>query len=483
MAAITYKVHLDLDSNELQNAVLQPLTGAPTGVEGRLYYDSTAGDKRGYIYDGTAWTPFGWANKAYGQITLGTTTNPGDTWSLNATSITGQTELLSGLLDTDEMVISDGGVLKRIDLSVLKTYINAAAGTFSSFDIAGDTGTDTITDAETVTFTGGTGIVTAVTTGVVTYSLDFSELTDKITAIAGTTEFILQDGVTESRKAASEIGLQFFDNSVSAFSTTVGTVTSVGISGAEFSIGSSPITTSGTITLALATAGVANSKLATMAANTVKANATPGVASPTDVSIAANQVLGRLAGNIVGISIIDDDTMAAATASNLATSESIVAYVNSQIIGGMKYKGAFDPTAGAGAGSPDLDTITSEIGDTYTVTVAGTYTFTTGSAVLEIGDMLIAEADGVLNDVASWTIVNRNIENTIDSYFTLIGNGVLTTFTVTHNLNNVDATVRVIDDTSKAQILCDTRNTSANTVTVNVNTAPTSNQYRVIVQG
>ena len=39
--------------------------------------------------------------------------------------ITGATELTSGLADADELVLSDGGVLKRMDISVLKTYMQA----------------------------------------------------------------------------------------------------------------------------------------------------------------------------------------------------------------------------------------------------------------------------------------------------------------------------------------------------------------------
>jgi len=45
-----------------------------------------------------------------------------------------------------------------------------------------------------------------------TLSLDFSELTDMTGDISGTTEFILQNGTTESRKAASEIKLSNFNN-------------------------------------------------------------------------------------------------------------------------------------------------------------------------------------------------------------------------------------------------------------------------------
>jgi hypothetical protein len=69
---------------------------------------------------------------------------------------------------------------------------------------------------------GSTGDVDAVYSGVglsgggdfgsLTLNLDFSELTDMTADISGTTEFILQDGSTESRKAASEIKLSAFNN-------------------------------------------------------------------------------------------------------------------------------------------------------------------------------------------------------------------------------------------------------------------------------
>ena len=107
--------------------------------------------------------------------------------------------------------------------------------------------------------------------------------------------------------------------------------------------------------------------------------------------------------------IIDEDTMSSNSVAHVPTQQSVKAYVDTAVASGVTYKGAFDPTAGAGAGSPDLDTITSEVGDMYTVTVAGTYNWTTGSAILEVGDVLIAEGDGVLNNVADWTIVQQNL--------------------------------------------------------------------------
>lgn len=44
---------------------------------------------------------------------------------LNNNVISGQTELASGLVSTDELAISDDGVLKRMDVSVLQTYLQS----------------------------------------------------------------------------------------------------------------------------------------------------------------------------------------------------------------------------------------------------------------------------------------------------------------------------------------------------------------------
>jgi len=51
---------------------------------------------------------------------------------LNDNVISGQTELASGLADTDELIVSDAGTVKRMDMSVVKTYLTSAG--FSSED-------------------------------------------------------------------------------------------------------------------------------------------------------------------------------------------------------------------------------------------------------------------------------------------------------------------------------------------------------------
>jgi len=103
--------------------------------------------------------------------------------------------------------------------------------------------------------------------------------------------------------------------------------------------------------------------------------------------------------------VINDDSMATASDTTLPTSDSVKQYVLSQITQNRSYKGGYD----AALNSPNLDTAPSgvTIGDTYTVTVAGTF-FTKS---LEVGDVIIAEQDDpTLLD--HWTIVNKDLDAT-----------------------------------------------------------------------
>jgi len=65
-----------------------------------------------------------------GALTIGANAVEGS--MLNTNAISGQTELASGLADTDELMVSDAGTLKRMDMSVVKTYLTNAG--FSSDD-------------------------------------------------------------------------------------------------------------------------------------------------------------------------------------------------------------------------------------------------------------------------------------------------------------------------------------------------------------
>ena len=166
----------------------------------------------------------------------GSTITSSGTFTVNV-DLSELTDMTETIVTGDEFVVLDDGAQKRKAASEipLSIFNNDSGFTSNTGDITG--------------VTAGTGLSGGGSSGAVTLALDFSELTDMTGAASGSTEFILQDSTTESRKAASEIGLSIFNND-SGFTTTSGTVTSVALSAGDLiDVSGSTITSSGTFTV------------------------------------------------------------------------------------------------------------------------------------------------------------------------------------------------------------------------------------------
>src|SRR6056300_1502686 len=136
-----------------------------------------------------------------------TTTFTNKTFDANGTgnSITNieVADLASGVLDTDLSSVSASDDTLA-SAKAIKAYVDSQV-TAIDVDIAGDTGTGAITDDETLTFTGGTGIDTTVSGNEVSFAIDSSvttntgsqTLTNKVINTASNTITVVEADISD----------------------------------------------------------------------------------------------------------------------------------------------------------------------------------------------------------------------------------------------------------------------------------------------
>jgi hypothetical protein len=118
------------------------------------------------------------------------------------------------------------------------------------------------------------------------------------------------------------------------------------------------------------------------------------------------------------------------------------------------------------------------------VQFSGAGTFTAGNGINITGNVIsaVVQASAGLSLSGSGLAIDTAI--VVRKYAASIGDGAATSYTVTHNLNTRDVQVTVYDNSSPyAEVVVDVQHATTNTITVLFSVAPTSNQYRVVVQG
>lgn len=114
------------------------------------------------------------------------------------------------------------------------------------------------------------------------------------------------------------------------------------------------------------------------------------------------------------------------------------------------------------------------------VQFSGAGTYSTGSGLTLVGTQFSA-VQGLGISIGTSIAINPTVVP--QKYSTSIGNASATSFAVTHNLNSTNVVVTIYDNSTFAVIYTDITITSVNAITVTFSTAPTSNQYTVVVIG
>jgi hypothetical protein len=362
---------------------------------------------------------------------------------LNDNVISGQTVALeSGLISTDEFLVSDGGTIKKMDTSVLEAYMQANLN-FSDGTVTGS-GTQNVIPKWS---SGGTGIQNSSisddgTTVTIGGNLDVQGTT---TTIDSTTVAIgdnMMKYAKDNTANASDIG--WYGKIVSSgtkypamfYDASEGVVTPI------FKLGIATTEPAGTGTIA--TKG------------TLDANLTGNVTGDVTGNVVGN-LTGNVTGNVSGSS--GSCTGNAATATILQNSR------NFSITG--------DITAAAiafnGSGNVALDaSIDANVVGASELNVSGN-----GTA----GQVLASDGDGTF----SWQSAGSNTQlATAAALIDVSAMGSNTTASFTHSLASKNLIVQIYDVTTGQLVYADVDHTSINAISVTFGATPT-NDIRVVV--
>jgi len=502
--------NIDLNSNELQNAVIQNLATDPVSgaEEGKVYFNTTAKELR--VYNGTVWEAVGLngvtADAAEINILDGATLS---TTELNY--VDGVTSAIQTQLDAKASASASPVITLAGDLSGSVTLTNLGNGTLTA-TIAADSvalGTDT-TGNYVATITGGTGVAsTAATSGEgTTHTLSIGQAvgtTDNVT-FAGVTADNIQVGVTGANEIDTASGNLTIDSAGGTVTvddnlTVTGNFT---VSGTTTSINTEIITLDDNIIVLNNNASGAPSENAGIE---VERGSSTNVALRWNETDDKWQITndGSTYGNIAtiddvnAVAISNLDNIGDVTITSAASGDFLKwngsAWVNDPINLGTDTTGNYvaDVTAGNGI------TVTHTPGEASSAAVAIASNYVGQNTITTLGTVTTGTWNGTAVGVAyggtgstTASAARLALGATVASASATlpqklafdIGNNSSTTFTLTHNLNTRDVTVQIAEKASPYNVvIADVALATADTVTVTFATAPTNDQYRAVIIG
>ena len=451
--AINFLNNLDLNKNQLQNAVIQVLGTAPSNpVSGQIYYDSS--DNNVYYYNGTAWTSFS------GDITEITTSTANQLTVTNGAGPIVQLAIVTATVANNSTALATGDQIYDF---VIGTPISSLAAATADVDMAVNK-IIRVTDPTDAQDAATKAYVDNAVVGGLTYKGGYDAATNTPDLDSSTSAATYT--ITVSNASGAN---KFYVDGIQQQTLTLIEGTTYTINQDDSSNASHPLILS---TSAVAAGAYSTGVTYTLDGSTVTyTNYISGFAAATQRRLTVTLQAG-------------------------APSLNYICYYHQNM--GNNVSGG---------------NIAIAVGDTYTVTADGLFF----SEQVRIGDFLIAEtatAAGAGSALANWTVVQSNIDIataaatagaaikgisgydsadfTVDTtgwvqlsnktFTASIGNGSATSYTITHNLNSFDVIVQLYDLSSYDTVYADVVRTSANVVTVNFTTAPTTNDIRVLIQ-
>ena len=442
-----FLTNIDLNTNELQNAVVQNLSSAPNSgnKEGRIYYDSVTHKLRYFGASGA------WYDLAAGGTAASTVTLTGDV--------------------TGTAYVNPATGIITLSTTIEHDYVDSINGTANQIVVSGSGGagsTPTISLSDDVNITSSLNIAN----GKFTVDSSGNAYVDATLEVDGSTT--LQSDLTVNGNSTLNGTLQVNNSANITGDVEIGgTLTidgNIQLSGIEFvsnlgnsiqETGSNLVITAGNGNIVLNPDGslVVNSDMSANAVHTqtvVNNDGSLAVQSDTSVDISAPAV------SITGQLNVNNDT----TFQNNVTIEG-----NLEVLGTLN-----------AINRETLDVADNEITLNSNWTGAPTQ------------DAAIKVNRGTANEAAllwsesndQWQLTNdgTNYHSIARKYVEVIGDDSNPQFQITHNLNSYDVTIQVYENNPNRELVeTDINIVDANNIIVGFTVAPSTNAYRVVVVG
>lgn len=492
-----FLVSIDLNKNELQNGVIQNLATAPSSpVAGQIYYNT--GDNELYYYNGTGWE----STQAESEVLYGT---------LSGRPSAGTAGRLYYATDNYLLYFDDGSTWTQINnfgtVTAQTTYgATSGNGTSTNFARADHTHgtpplTNTTPQALPIGANGAVGTGSAPAREDHVHEMpDFGNVTTQTSFGASSANGTSVD----LARADHTHGTPVHDNAAHSLIN----LSALAVPTADVSFANYKITNLAT---PLSAADAATKQYVDDVAQGLNIHAASFAATTANLNATYNNGTSG-----VGATLTNAGTQAAFTTDGTSPALNARILVKNQTT--TSQNGIYTLTT-VGTGSTnwvltratDFDTAAEIAGGDFTfvdtgttlantgwvnvdeVTTVGTDpivfqqfsgagTYVAGDGLLLTGNSFSAVAGSGITVSGAGIAIDTSV--VVRKYAANVGDGSATSYTITHNLNTKDVQVTIYDNSTPfAEVVCDVQHTSTSAVTLLFSTAPTSNQYRVVVQG